>query len=200
LDVPLPLLCAPSLPSPPPRPPRPPPLPPAAPPPPLVVPPPSPPLPPPFALPVPCDMEQAFGVAALSATVGGLLSELAFLPKLVLATQVAASLADRGGVPDGVAGVGGGGRGGGSYGPPTTHYGGMGAAQWYAVMLMVLDMGDAVSLQLTSPLVAALGITYADFSALPQLIAVQVVSSGLVLLVLAVVWWRMGGGEEKCDD
>ena len=184
VELPLPLMCA-HPPSPPPPPP-----------PPLLFSPPSagpallaPPAPP------PCDMDTAFGVAAAAASVGGLFSEIGFLPRLVIATEVAASLADRGladaggagGGAGGIGGVGVGGGGGGGGGGGA--FGGIGAAQCYAVMLMVVDMGDAISLQLGAPLVGALGISYSDFSALPQLQLICVASSVAVLLVLAVLWF-----------
>ena len=149
-----------------------------------------------------------------------MLTEIAFLPRLVLATEVAATLGDRS-----------------SKLGPADRYGRMGAAQWcvhapslwwwcptlvcpvprargrgrgrgrahahaharvssrYALMLMVLDLGGAISLQLTAPLVAALGITYgaprdfSGFTALPELIVIQAACNGLVLLVLAVLWF-----------
>ena len=65
----------------------------------------------------------------------------------------------------------------------------------YALMLMVLDLGGAISLQLTAPIVAALGISYgaprdfSGFAALPELVLVQVACNGLVLLVLALLWF-----------
>ena len=168
VELPLPLMCAhPPSPPPPPFPPAP-----AGP---ALVAPPAPP---------PCDMDAAFGVAAASASVAGIFSEIGFLPRLVIATEVAASLADRG-LTDAGGGVGGGAGGGGGGGA----FGGIGAAQCYAVMLMVVDMGDAISLQLTAPIVGSLGISYSDFSALPQLQLISVASSVAVLLVLALLWF-----------
>ena len=174
-DIPLAQLCAhspipppsapPAPPAAPPAPPWAPPSPPGQPPPPTA---PSPPLGPPPAAPpttppapLSCDTNAAFALAAVASGVGGWLSELGFLPKLVIATEVAAHLADR--------------------------Y--VGAAQSYAVMLMVIDVGDAISLQLTAPLVTALQITYHDFARLPDLIGIQAASSTAVLLGLALAWW-----------
>lgn len=159
-DLPLPLLCAKPTPTTLPPPPTPPPMP--------MVPPV---LPPPGAA---CETRTAFGVAAAAATVGSFTSELAFLPKQVIATSVAAALTDAGRLP------------------------GVGAAQYYAVMLMVIDLGDSISLQLTAPLVHALGISSADFSALPALVGVQVACSATALLGLALCvapwkWFRRGG-------
>eukprot|EP00964_Phaeocystis_antarctica_P059110 scaffold35092_cov48-Phaeocystis_antarctica.AAC.1 len=161
LDLPLPLLCAHALPSPS-----------------FSLPPPSSAPPPP--LPLPCDVNEAFGVSAASSVVGGLLTELAFLPRLVLATEVAATLGDRSSKLGSA---------------EADRYGRMGAAQWYAIMLMVLDLGGAISLQLTVPIVTALGISYgaprdfSGFSALPELIVIQAACNGFVLLVLALLWF-----------
>ena len=55
-------------------------------------------------------------------------------------------------------------------------------------MLIVIDFGDAVSLQLSAPIVTALGLTYEDFSALPLFLAIQVASSVAVLVVLGLLW------------
>ena len=152
-DLPLPLLCAHS----------------PAPlmryPPPMLLPvaPPSPPLTPPP--PPPCNMDVAFATAAASAAFGGLISQLGFLPKLVVATEVAAALADAGSAGSG------------------------GAAQYYAVMITIIDVGDAISLQLTAPLVEAFGITYTNFSGLPPLMLLTAGCSVLVLLGLALAWF-----------
>jgi hypothetical protein len=152
-DLPLPLLCAHS----------------PAPlmryPPPVLLPvaPPSPPLTPPP--PPPCNMDVAFATAAASAAFGGLISQLGFLPKLVVATEVAAALADAGSAGSG------------------------GAAQYYAVMITIIDVGDAISLQLTAPLVEAFGITYTNFSGLPPLMLLTAGCSVLVLLGLALAWF-----------
>ena len=152
-DLPLPLLCAHS----------------PAPlmryPPPMLLPvaPPSPPVTPPP--PPPCNMDVAFATAATSAAFGGLISQLGFLPKLVIATEVAAALADAGSAGSGS------------------------AAQYYAVMITIIDVGDAISLQLTAPLVEAFGITYTNFSGLPPLMLLTAGCSVLVLLGLALAWF-----------
>lgn len=125
---------------------------------------PSPPSPPP--MPQPCNMDTAFAVAAASSILSGLFSEIGFLPKLVVATQVAANFADS------ASGVG------------------FGGAQPYAVMLTVIDMGDAISLQITAPIVSALGISYSDFSALPSLVGIGAASSMVVLLGLGLAWFH----------
>ena len=101
LDLPLPLLCAHALPSPS-----------------FSLPPPSSAPPPP--LPLPCDVNEAFGVSAASSVVGGLLTELAFLPRLVLATEVAATLGDRSSKLGSA---------------EAARYGRMGAAQWLGLGL-----------------------------------------------------------------
>jgi len=109
-------------------------------------------------------MGTAFAIAASSAAVGGILSELAFLPKLVIATEVAAQLAD------------------------ARAAGQAGAAQYYAVLITIIDMGDAISLQLSAPIVQALGITYDNFVRLPDLVGVQAASSAAVLFVIGLLW------------
>ena len=67
---------------------------------------------------------------------------------------------------------------------------GFGGAQPYAVMLTVIDMGDSISLQVTAPIVSALGITYSNFAALPTLVGIGAASSTAVLLGLATVWFH----------
>lgn len=173
----LPGLCARApIPSPaaPPVPPTPPPTPALPPMPPLPPRPSAPDAPPP---PQPCDMDTAFAVAAASSGIGGLFGELGFLPKLVVATEVAARFAD--------SSAGGGEGGGGGVGVG----GGFGGAQAYAIMLTVIDMGDTISLQLTAPIVAALGITYSDFSNLTTLVGIGSASSTAVLLALGLAWF-----------
>ena len=125
------------------------------------------PTPPPSAVPPkpqPCDMKAAFAVAAASSGIDGLFSEIGFLPKLVIATEVASRWAE------------------------VQRSSSVGGAQIYGAMLMVIDMGDAISLQVTAPIVSALGITYEDFSALPVLIGISTSSSLAVLIGLAAVW------------
>ena len=54
-------------------------------------------------------------------------------------------------------------------------------------MLMVLDLGGAISLQLTVPIVTALGISYgaprdfSGFAALPELVLIQALTLALTL-------------------
>jgi len=61
--------------------------------------------------------------------------------------------------------------------------------------LPLSPLPGAISLQLTVPIVSALGIRYGDrldfsgFAALPQLVGIQVACNGLVLLVLALLWF-----------
>ena len=66
--------------------------------------------------------------------------------------------------------------------------GSIGGTQVYAIMLTVINMGDAISLQITAPIVSALGITYDDFSALPSLIGISTATAIAVLLGLGLVW------------
>ena len=110
-------------------------------------------------------MGTAFAVAAVASGISGIFSELGFLPKLVIATEVAARWADS-----------------------SEHSARFGGAQGYAIMLTVIDMGDAISLQVTAPIVSALGITYTDFSALPSLVAIGAATSAAVLLGLGGIW------------
>jgi hypothetical protein len=146
---------------------------------PVAAPPPTPPLaplppnlPPP---PPPCDMDTAFTIAALSTGIGGLFSELGFLPKVIIATEVAARLAD------------------------DANAGSLGGAQSYAIMLTIIDLGDAISLQVTAPIVSALGITTwpANFVALPTLIAIGAVCSAVVLTL--IVPWAIPHGARVAE-